>query len=305
MGGAVGMAARRVAAATRVTGVADRPETIQIAKSMGAVDEATMDLREGVRDADLVILAVPVSMIPEVAAAVIPSCHEGTILTDLGSSKLAVVGAVEQILQKSKAAVHFVGSHPIAGSEKNGIECANAVNLNGAACVLTPTPSTDHEAYRRVDDFWKALGMKTMRLSPDEHDAVLARSSHLPHLLSYALMNLQNNRSLSLSGTGLRDMARLSGSDVALWTDILVQNNHEVSKVLREYILELQEIAEEIEQLAQPGTPAAEAARERLFRFLADAKESHREHYSAEEKDEPADAMTDETLRSRDTQIIS
>lgn len=308
MGGAVGMAARRSGVATRVTGVGDKPETIAAARALGAVDEATLDLREGVKDADLVVLAVPVSMIPEIASAVIPLCQEGCVITDLGSSKAAVVAAVDQLAAKAKNGVHFVGSHPIAGSEKNGIEAAGEVNLQGAPCVLTPTPTTDHEAYRRVDDFWKALGMKTMRLSAEEHDAVLARSSHLPHILSYALVNLQTERSLTLSGSGLRDMSRLSGSDVALWTDIVTQNAHEISKLLKECVQELGELAEEIEQLSHPGTPAAEAARERLFRFFADAKQRHDKRYAQAAPAEPdvdEEEKSPESIRSRDTQIMT
>lgn len=304
MGGAVGIAARKSGVATRVLGVADKSETIDAARAIGAVDEATLNLRDGVKDADLVVLAVPVSMIPDVANAVIPACREGTIITDIGSSKAAVVAAVEHLVAQHKNGVLFVGSHPIAGSEKNGIESAGEVNLQGAPCVLTPTPNTDHEAYRRVDDFWKALGLKTSRLSPDDHDAVLARSSHLPHILSYALLNVQTERSLSLSGSGLRDMARLAGSDVALWTDIIAQNAGDVNKVLRECIVQLQELAQELEQLAQPGTPTAEAARERIFRFLADARQRYDKRYAPEEPAEPEAEPAGENIRSRDTQIM-
>lgn len=286
MGGAVGMATRKSGAATRVLGVGDCPETIEKARALGAVDESTLDLREGVRDADLVVLAVPLRMIPDVARSVLPHCRQGTIITDLGSSKAAVVAAVDDLIARTKAPVYFVGSHPIAGSEKTGIEAAGEVRLEGASCVLTPTPATDHEAYRKVDEFWKALGLKTMRLPPDEHDAVLVRSSHLPHLLSFALVGAQTSRSLQLSGPGLRDMTRLAGSAPELWTEIFAQNGVELTKVLSEFGRELLRLAGEIEALSQTGTPAAEAARERVFRYLADARTRHDERYKQAPKEE-------------------
>ncbi|MCZ7649407.1 MAG: prephenate dehydrogenase [Planctomycetota bacterium] len=302
MGGAVGLTARRRGAATRIVGVGDRSETIEQARRMGAVDDATVDLREGVRDADLVVLAVPVRLIPDAARSVLAACRPQTIVTDLGSSKAGVVAAVEALIAQTKAQAFFVGSHPIAGSEKSGIESAGEVRLEGAACVLTPTPATDNESYRTVDEFWKALGMKTHRLSPEDHDAMLARSSHLPHLLSYALIHAQSGRSLQLAGPGLRDMTRLSGSDVRLWVDIMQQNAGELARVMKEFAAEMQHLAQEVEMLAMAGTPGAESARERLFRYLADAKQRHDEQFAAAPA--PSEEPKDENLRSKDTQVV-
>ena len=118
MGGAVGLAARRTGAALRVCGVTDQNATIERARLMGAVDEATLEVREGVREADLVLLAVPVRLVPVVAQTIIPAVRPGTVLTDVGSTKHQVVTAVEQLLARERSPVHFVGSHPLAGSEK-------------------------------------------------------------------------------------------------------------------------------------------------------------------------------------------
>ncbi|MBE7462457.1 MAG: prephenate dehydrogenase [Planctomycetes bacterium] len=299
MGGAVGLAARRHRAATRVIGVGDQPETIDKARRMGAVDDATLDVREGVRDADLVILAVPVRLIPDVAKAILGSLRQGTVLTDLGSTKAPVVHAIDHLIAQAKAPVHFVGSHPITGSEKSGIESAGEVQLEDASCILTPTQQTDHEAYRTVDDFWKSLQMKTQRMAPEEHDAVLARSSHLPHLISYALIQAQTSRSLQFSGPGLRDLTRLAGSDVRLWTDIYTQNANEMAKVVKEYADSMQALAQEFTALAQAGTPGSEAARERLFRFLADARQRHDERFPPGKPKAP-----EPDLREKDTQVV-
>ena len=284
MGGAVGMAARRAGVAARVTGVADSADTIERARVKGAVDDATLDLRAAVRDADLVVLCVPVRTILDAANAVIPACREGTVITDIGSSKNMIVRQVEILLHKHKSRAFFVGSHPVAGSEKKGIEAADQVNLSGAPCVITPTPHTDIEAYRRVEEFWKALGLRTLRLAPDEHDAVLARSSHLPHILASALVSIQTDRSLEISGPGLRDMTRLAGSDPAMWADIAEQNAPEIAKACKELGQELLRLSQEIEALGAQGMPGAEAARERLFRFLADARQRHEKRYLKPEK---------------------
>src|SRR5579862_4935811 len=173
MGGAIGLAARRTGAASRVVGAADSNETIERSRLKGAVDDASLDLRAAVQNADLVILCVPVRTILDAAAAVIPVCREGAIVTDIGSSKGVIVHEVEALIHRSKSKAFFVGSHPIAGSEKRGIDAADAVDLNGAPCVITPTQQTDIDAYRKVEEFWKALNLKTYRMQPDEHDAVL------------------------------------------------------------------------------------------------------------------------------------
>ena len=298
MGGAIGMAARRKGSASRVIGVADNRETIERALAKGAVDEATLDLRAAVADADMVILCVPVRSIIAAAQAVLPACRDGTIITDIGSSKTLIVRDVEALIQKNKSKVHFVGSHPITGSEKKGLEASETIQLEGASCVITPTQHTDNESYRKVDEFWKSLGLKTARLSPEEHDAVLARSSHVPHLLSPALVTIQTDKSIDLSGPGLRDMSRLAGSDPTMWTDIIDQNAVEVGKALKDLGQELITLAQEIEQLSHPGTPGAEAARERVFRFLADARQRYDKRYAAAVKKEDADEAAETELET-------
>jgi len=284
MGGAIAMAARRTGAAARIFGVAHNENAAQHAKQSGVVEEATLDLRAGVSDADLVILCVPVRTILDAAATVVPACREGTVITDIGSTKAVIVREIEALIARTKAKVFFVGSHPVAGSEKKGFGAAETVRLEGASCVLTPTPRTDNEAYRKVDEFWKTLGLKTLRLAPEEHDAVLARSSHLPHLLAAVLIDLQSDRSLEISGPGLRDMTRLAASNPAMWTDIAEQNSVEICKALKELGQDAMRLAEDVEALGARGGPGMEAARERLFRFLADARQRHAERFETPPK---------------------
>ena len=303
MGGAIGLAARRTGAANRVVGAADNAETIERARLKGAVDDASVDLRAAVQNADLIILCVPVRTILDAAAAVIPACREGAVITDIGSSKGVIVRDIEALIHKSKAKVSFVGSHPIAGSEKKGIDAADQVQLEHAPCVVTPTQQTDIEAYRKVDEFWKALGLKTYRMPPDEHDAVLARSSHLPHILAAALIDIQTDRSIEISGPGLRDTTRLAGSDPTMWTDIAEQNATEIAKALKELGQEILNLANEVDMLSRHGTPGSEAARERLFRFLADARMRHDKRFIDKPR-EQAKADAAEAAEAEDAEGI-
>lgn len=294
MGGALGLAARRTGAAVRVIGVGDNQDTLQRALARGIVDEATLDLRAAVQDAELVVLCTPVRTILDAAAAVLPACREETIVTDIGSSKGVIVHSIENFIAKTKCKAFFVGSHPITGSEKKGLEAADQVNFTGAPCVITPTQQTNIDAYRKVDEFWKALGLRTVRLSPEEHDIVLARSSHVPHVLAAALINLQSDRSLDVSGPGLRDMTRLSGGDPQMWTDIIEQNANDVSRALKELGQNLVAMANEVDMLSMHGTPGAESSRERLFRFFADARMRHDKRFVAKvEAVEPAEGAED------------
>jgi prephenate dehydrogenase len=272
-------AARRGEATLHVTGITGRAETVERAKAMGAVDEATLDLKTGVAKADLIILALPARLVLETARSLVSRAQPGAIVTDLTSTKTSIVTPVDEAYSRLKSSLRFIGSHPVAGSEKSGIEAAPEVVLTGAYCILTPTQASDSEACRQVDEFWKTLGMKTLRMSPEEHDAVLARSSHLPHLAAFTLIALQNDRSLQVCGSGLRDMTRLAGSDVTLWTDIFTQNASELAKAAGELGRQFLELSREAEALAKTGTPGADAARERLFHFLADARQRHEERF--------------------------
>jgi prephenate dehydrogenase len=280
MGGALGIAARKSGAAVRVIGVGDSQDTIQKALAKGAVDDATLDLRAAVQDAEMVILCTPVRTILDAAAAVLPVCREETVVTDIGSSKAVIVHSIENFIAKTKCKAFFVGSHPITGSEKKGIEASDQVVVSGAPCVITPTQQTNIDAYRKADEFWKALGMRTVRLSPEEHDTVLARSSHVPHLVAAALIGLQSDRSLDVSGPGLRDMTRLAGGDPALWTDIVEQNAGDVARAMKELGQNILSLANEVDMLSMRGTPGAESSRERLFRFFADARQRHEKRFA-------------------------
>jgi prephenate dehydrogenase len=192
---------------------------------MGAVDEIYDAPAEAVRDTDLVILCTPVSVLPQMLDAIGPALKPGAVVTDVGSTKATVVSAASKLLPKT---AHFIGSHPMAGSEKRGVEFARADLTQGALCIVTPDVASDAEALETVESFWRLIGMRTTRIGPAEHDRRLADVSHLPHAVAAALVAMQDPRSFELSGKGFADATRIAGGDGGLWRDILIDNRENV-----------------------------------------------------------------------------
>lgn len=221
LGGSIGLAARSVLTECRITGYGHRPSTLQAAREIGAIDESADEPAAAVRDADLVILCTPVSIFPELLTQIAPHLAKGALVTDVGSTKRSIVHLAEQTLPSH---AHFVGSHPMAGSDKRGVEFARTDLFQHALCITTPTDRTDPRALKQVEDFWKLLGMRLTRLSPDAHDRHLADVSHLPHIVAAALVAMQLDEALPLTGKGFMDATRIAGGDGALWRDILLDN---------------------------------------------------------------------------------
>jgi prephenate dehydrogenase len=229
IGGSLGLALRGRRLVRSVVGVGHRSASIHRALAMGALDSATLRLAEGVKDADLVVLATAVGLIVEMGEQAAADLRPGCIVSDVGSTKSHIVHRLEGALGD---AVHFVGAHPIAGSEKRGIDAARADLFEKSVCVLTPTLRTDAEALRRLAELWAAVGAKVATLSPEEHDVVLARTSHVPHLTAGALIGLLAERDALFVGTGLRDTTRVASGDAGLWTDIILTNREAVLKAM-------------------------------------------------------------------------
>jgi prephenate dehydrogenase len=159
-----------------------------------------------------------------------PDLKPGAIVTDVGSTKRSIVKAAEKVVPKG---VHFVASHPMAGSEKRGVEFARADLFDGALCIVTPTEWTDRSAIQQVEKFWQLIGMRTLRLSPEEHDERLAAISHMPHALAAALVATQESANLPLTGKGFLDMTRIAAGDPGLWRDIFIDNRDNLAASLR------------------------------------------------------------------------
>lgn len=202
-------------------GYGHRADTLREAARIGAVDETHDEPAAAVRGADLVVVCTPVGMIPKLLAAVARELAPGAVVTDVGSTKRSIVAAAEQALPPG---AHFVGSHPMAGSEKRGVQFARADLFERAVCITTQTARTNEAALAKAEAFWQLLGMRTTRLTPDEHDRLLADVSHLPHVIAAALVGMQADAALGLCGKGFLDVTRIAAGDAGLWRDILLDN---------------------------------------------------------------------------------
>jgi prephenate dehydrogenase len=221
IGGSIGLAVRERGLARRVVGVGRSRDSVDRAVASGAIDEGFVDAVPAVRSADLVVICTPVDLIALQVLDLAPHCRPDTLFTDAGSTKSAIVRAVESNMLN---AVRFVGSHPLAGSEKRGAENGDGRLFQGRVAVVTRTEHTDPAALQSVCAFWQALGSRVRVMNPEEHDRALALTSHLPHVMAAALAGALPEELFELAATGFRDTTRVAGGDPSIWTPILAQN---------------------------------------------------------------------------------
>ena len=232
IGGSIGLALRRGKLADRVIGVGRDLKKLRGACRREIVSEVSDNLEQGVRDADLVIVCTPVASIVEQVRHVATACPRHALITDVGSTKSTIAAA---LIQKQLGGVTFVGSHPLAGSEKAGCENARDVLFDGQIVIVTPTPSTPESAVRKTVRFWQQLGAEVRRMSPRDHDRAIAMTSHVPHLVASALAASTSAELLPLAATGWSDTTRIASGDVRLWEQILMHNRGHVLKSLDKF----------------------------------------------------------------------
>lgn len=239
IGGSLGMALRKKNPQLRVCGVDISENTVEEALRRGIVDWGTVNLREGVSQADLVILATPLFVMGEVCKEMAPFLKEGTVVTDVGSTKAKTVKLLEKTLPPS---VYIIGGHPMAGSEKWGLYGANELLFENAAYILTPTPTTPLWVVERLTGVIDSIGAKVIILSPEEHDRKVAAVSHLPHIMASALVNtvgpLEKGEGgyFALAAGGFRDTTRIAGGQSTMWCDILLRNREPLIPLVEDLI---------------------------------------------------------------------
>ena len=236
-------AMRRADLGTDIVGTARSAETRDIAREIGLCDEVVDTAAEAVKDADLVVLAVPVGAMSGVAAEIGPHLRPGTTVTDVGSVKRAVIDAVAPHLPEG---VHFIPGHPLAGTEHSGPRSGFAELFDNRFCLLVPEATPDPVALERLQHFWLALGANVETMEPDHHDLVLAVTSHAPHLIAYTMVGVADDlrrvtdsEVIKFSAAGFRDFTRIAASDPTMWRDVFLNNKAATLEILGRFTEEL------------------------------------------------------------------
>ncbi len=242
LGGSIGLAVRKRRLAKEIAGFVRREKTITDCEKIGALDFGTTDLLAAVSGADLVILSTPLFQMRSLTEQFLPALKRGAIITDVGSVKADVVRELESLVKKVGA--HFVGSHPMAGGEKMGVLAAKADLYANAVCVVTPTKKSNAAAVRKVEQFWKSLGARTLRLDAAQHDLLVSRTSHLPHVAAAALAGLildpkHPKSQVGLCATGFRDTTRIASGSPEMWRDIALANRKNLARSVDAFVAEL------------------------------------------------------------------
>jgi len=232
IGGSIGLAAKKRHVAKEIIGVFRHTTTLKRALKAKAVNKAAMSIREGVKGADLIIVASPVHSIPALIKEAARYAKKGAIITDAGSTKSWIVNNIKRTLKNSRR-VYFVGSHPMAGSEHTGVEYAKADLLMNTPCIVTKDAKTDSAALKKVINFWASLGAKVKVMTPKAHDRSVSLISHLPHIIAFGLVGAVPEKELQYAAEGFKDTTRIASSDPKLWADIFLTNNKEVVKAGR------------------------------------------------------------------------
>ena len=246
LGGSLALALKARAPQCRVTVWARREAAA--AEAAGICDLASTDLAAVVRGADTVVLCVPIGAMAALAEQIAPLVEPGALITDVGSVKAPVVEALAPIFERAGRG-HFVGSHPMAGSEQAGLSAARADLFEGTVALLTPHPGADPTAVEAAAALWRLVGCTIHTLPPAEHDTAIGLVSHLPHLIAASLVDFvcaQNPQAVDFCGNGLRDTTRIASGLPEMWTEILATNRAALGAQLGAFIARLQEISRDI-----------------------------------------------------------
>ena len=252
LGGSIGLAAKKYNVAGSIAGIGRNEERLKRALDKGAVDEITTDLAAGVRDSELILLCLPVEKIIEFLPDVIAHCSEGTLINDVGSAKKKIVETGENLCKDKN--IWFIGSHPLAGSHKTGVEHATPTLFKGATCFITVTEKTPEAQLHRIVGFWKKLHARPFILKPERHDYLIATTSHAVHLIAATLAktvgSLEEDQNLLrlIVGSGFKDSTRIAAGDVDLWVEICRQNSKAILDALERFDIEMQELRHIISQ---------------------------------------------------------
>lgn len=281
IGGSLARAVKRAGLCEEIVGGGRDVAQLRRAVELGVVDRYDTDIARAVHDADMVVLAVPLGAMELVLRALAGQVRPDTIITDVGSAKTSVVVAARNVFGEVPA--NFVPGHPIAGTEKNGVEASFAELFQGRRVILTPLPHTDTHALTQVRLLWRATGAEITEMGVEHHDEVLAATSHLPHILAYALVDTlvrmdagmdNSDEIFRFAAGGFRDFTRIVASDPVMWRDICLANRPAIITLLERFRSDLDALTASIRVGDSEGILAvfnrAKAARDRCYQKKED-----------------------------------
>ena len=273
LGGSVALASKFVKGINTVSLWARRKEALEQLRKSEAADIISDNIHEVVNESDLVVLATPVGALKGLVDMILPQLKKGAVITDLCSVKASAVNVVDEMISLSaRDDVHFVGAHPMAGSESGGFENARADLFDGAVCAVTPGKSSTEDSKKLVLDFWRSIGCRCVKLNSIEHDKFVAQVSHLPHVLAAAIVETVfkgPDEAQLLAGPGLRSMTRIAGGSPDMWAEIICQNNEAIGNTMEGHIKLLNDLLKKVR----------DADYDELYQFLQDAKENRNKLY--------------------------
>ena len=247
IGGSVGSACRQRNLAEQIVGVGRNHDSLDVAVNLGIIDRASTDLIDSVNNADFVVICSPVDLIAQQVIDVIGNCS--AIVTDTGSTKNLIVQMIDTLAgDQTDSRDQFVGSHPIAGSEKSGPENSNPDLFQKKRAIITPTRFSNSSSVKTVTDFWQALGASTIELDAVEHDRAMASISHLPHVLASVLAGSTPPEHLKIAGSGFDSSTRVADGPASIWHPILTHNKNEILKSLDRFEQSLAQLRKAIHE---------------------------------------------------------
>jgi prephenate dehydrogenase len=252
LGGSLGLALKERGLAKTIRGVGRRQSSLDTALERGAIDEAYLSVREAVIGADLVVICTPANNVPDTLDEIRGLCAPDTVVTDVASTKAQICNHMRTAWSEPYS---FVGSHPMAGSEKFGPEHANADLYNGAVVFVEIKDNHDDNAYEKITTLWTALGAIVVPINPEVHDQWVARTSHIPHIVSAAIAQLvdDHEEAAPFIGNGFKDVTRIAEGRPEIWRDICLTNPEAIAKGLRTLIADLESMADAIESKDGPA----------------------------------------------------
>ncbi|MEX2523921.1 MAG: prephenate dehydrogenase/arogenate dehydrogenase family protein [Gammaproteobacteria bacterium] len=238
IGGSLARALRRAGACARITGVGRHEANLKRALELGVIDDYQLDTADAVKDADLIVLATPLSTTESLLQGLQNSLKPDAIITDVGSAKGSVVNAARASLGERFG--RFVPAHPIAGTEQSGVDASFAELFDDHLVILTPVKETDEQAIAAITQMWEECGARVVNMDVDQHDRILAATSHLPHMLAYALVDClaemeEREEIFRFAAGGFRDFTRIASSSPLMWHDVCLANRDSLLTVLDDF----------------------------------------------------------------------